>query len=179
MDMSYYLSDKQFSNNLLPQALFLLNYVLQPYNIILNNEDEDDIINGIDAHFDQSRIQIKTLRNRYSSFNTITFEYWQNRNTKEKGEFFKNTDITFCAYADKNNQYIDKYIIVDSYLLKKHITDKKIYETNIRSASTSQASFVFMRWEAIPDSCIIDLGYGVGPQLECDIGQVNRFCNSI
>jgi hypothetical protein len=102
--------------------------------------------------------QEKALRNEFSKFNTFTIEFYQNRFTKEKGEFFNlGAQFYLHSYWNKNYDGFEKWYLIKifdflTWLKKSNITDLE----NQTRASTSKASFYFINYDKIPKEFIYE-----------------------
>ncbi|MCK4259878.1 MAG: hypothetical protein KAX49_12930 [Halanaerobiales bacterium] len=102
-------------------------------------------------------LQEKILRNEKSSFNTFTMEFYQNRHSKEKGEFFNIcSQYYFHGYLNENEDGLEKWYIINVSRLNKWLSKyniKQIEEQKTRP-STSNASFFWVNYNNIPKDCI-------------------------
>jgi len=105
--------------------------------------------------------QEKALRKKYSHFNTYTIEFYQNRHTKERGEFF-NLGAQFFLHGymdadvqDKITGFLKCYFIkIFDFLEWLKREPIKRLEKNTRPTAGSQASFYWIRYEDIPSDFI-------------------------
>ncbi|MFH2049718.1 MAG: hypothetical protein ABIJ12_09750 [bacterium] len=107
--------------------------------------------------------QEKALRKQFAEFNTFTIEFYQNRYTKEKGEFFNlGAQFYLHGYLDgdtpdeikASRKFIKCYFIKIfdflEYLKKKPIS---VLEKNSRRSS-GNASFYYIQYDSIPKEFI-------------------------
>lgn len=123
-----------------------------------------DRLNHIDVtlllrHGQKIRGQEKALRADKVTFNTVTIEYWQNRHTRDKGEFFHlDSHFYLSGYLDETETHYTQWIVVDVLRLHQWIcqtwSESKILD-HIRPTSHSNASFLAIPVDEIPDGCII------------------------
>lgn len=102
--------------------------------------------------------QEKTLSNHFYKFRTFTIEFYQNRFTKEKGEFFKIASQFYLhGYSDHTGKdFVEWYIfdilrIID--WLKCYKEDRLAQKTK---PSTSRASFLPIPYSKIPPEFIFE-----------------------
>ena len=123
-----------------------------------------DRLNHIDVtlllrHGQRLRGQEKALRADKVAYNTVTIEYWQNRHTREKGEFFKlDSHFYLSGYLDEEGNHYTQWIVVDVLRLHQWIcrewSESKILN-HVRPTSHSKASFLWIDVDEIPEECII------------------------
>ena len=102
--------------------------------------------------------QEKILSPHFSSFNTFTMEFYQNRYTKERGEFFNIASQYYLhGYASYDFTYIDKFIFLDMLHFVNWLRDKPLeeIEQHTRPAGGSRASFYYIDYRDIPKECIM------------------------
>lgn len=101
--------------------------------------------------------QEKALRKQWSDLNTLTIEFYQNRFTKEKGEFFNlGAQFYLHGYVDGNipeeiTRFLKCYFIkIFDFLewLKRKPVEE--LEKNTRPTKGSRASFYWIRYDNIP-----------------------------
>ncbi len=116
---------------------------------------ELEMINGI-----KLLGQEKALRKQFSEFNTFTIEFYQNRFTKEKGEFFNLGAQFYChGYLNGNlpedtTGFIKVYII-NIFDFLEQLKQKPIKELEKKTKpSTGKASFYFINYNDIPSKFI-------------------------
>lgn len=102
--------------------------------------------------------QEKTLSNRFYKFRTFTMEFYQNRYTKEHGEFFKIASQFYLhGYSDKTGyDFIEWYLFDILKLidwLKNYGEEALAKKTR---PSTSRASFLPIPYNKIPPEFILD-----------------------
>jgi len=105
--------------------------------------------------------QEKTLRYEFINYNTLTIEFYQNRVTKEKGEFFNlGAQFFLHGYVDGNipeeiTRFLKCYFIKIfdflEWLKRKSIEE---LEKNTRPTKGSRASFYWIRYNDIPKEFI-------------------------
>ena len=99
-------------------------------------------------------MQEKALSNKFYKFKTFTMEFYQNRNTKEKGEFFKiASQIYLHGYSDISEVNFIEYHILKVFDLMIWINNKytiEELEKNMRNASGSYATFISIPYKDIP-----------------------------
>jgi len=102
--------------------------------------------------------QEKILRNEFIKFNTFTIEFYQNRFTKEEGEFF-NLHVQFFTHGywdHKEEGFAKLYIIkLPKFMkwLKKEYTMDQIKQMT-KEDQNSNASFFYFDYDKIPQECI-------------------------
>jgi len=101
--------------------------------------------------------QEKTLSNKFYKYRTFTIEFFQNRYTKEPGEFFHIASQFYLhGYSDETGIHFAEWIILDvlefmHYLRKKNIDD---LAQRTRPAGGSRASFLPIPYDNIPSQFI-------------------------
>ena len=104
--------------------------------------------------------QEKALRKKFGGFDTFTIEFYQNRFTKESGEFFNLGAQFYChGYMNGNNLEettgFEKVYIINIFdfleQLKKHSIKELEYWTR---PSPGLASFYHIEYKDIPDKFI-------------------------
>ena len=102
--------------------------------------------------------QEKALSNHFYKFRTFTIEFYQNRYTKEKGEFFKIASQFYLhGYSDESGiDFVDWYII-DILLLIDWLKGygESALSKRIKPAKGSYAMFLPIPYSSIPDSFIL------------------------
>lgn len=136
-------------------------------------EHDDDFILDLKFHIDVKLTmqngsillgQEKVLSPHFASFNTFTMEFYQNRWTKEHGEFFEIASQYYLhGYASYDFSYMVKYVFIDMLRFVHWLRDKPIEELEMqtRPAGGSRASFYYIDYKDIPSefvlySCNID-----------------------
>jgi hypothetical protein len=102
--------------------------------------------------------QEKTLSNDFYGFRTFTMEFYQNRYTKEKGEFFKIASQFYLhGYSHKNGHNFIEWKIINILSLLSWLKSKPIseLERSTRPSGGSRANFFFMPYDNIPNDFII------------------------
>ena len=102
--------------------------------------------------------QEKALSCSYSKYNTFTMEFYQNRNTKEKGEFFKiASQFYLSGYTNHSLNGFASWSIID--ILKLNLWLNSIYnleQLEVKSIpSSGLASFIAIPYPDIPEDCYI------------------------
>lgn len=104
-------------------------------------------------------MQEKALSNKFHSFGTFTMEFYQNRYTKEPGEFFKiASQIYLHGYADKTEVNFIEYNILKVYDLITWINSSftiQQLEDNMRNAGGSRATFISIPYLQIPEQIFL------------------------
>lgn len=101
--------------------------------------------------------QEKALRFNFSQYNTFTVEFYQNRVSKEGGEFF-NLGSQFYLHSYWNESYdgFCKWYLVNILNLFLWLKDKPRESLEkITKPSTSAASFFYVNYKDLPVNCII------------------------
>jgi hypothetical protein len=104
-------------------------------------------------------MQEKALSHKYHTYNTITMEYYQDRFTKAKGEFFNlHSQYYLSGYAnDEGTEYVE-YRIVDiprlMMWISKTYTSAQL-DNMTRPSGGSNASFIYFDYDKIPQDCIL------------------------
>jgi hypothetical protein len=101
--------------------------------------------------------QEKTLSNKFYKFKTFTMEFYQNRFTKEKGEFFKIASQFYLhGYSDETGFEFKEWYIFDVVKILNWLKACKVSDLENRTRpSTSKASFLFIDYNKIPKEFII------------------------
>ena len=102
--------------------------------------------------------QEKALTYRFYNYRTFTIEFYQNRFTKEKGEFFKIASQFYLhGYSDKTGIDFIEWKIIDVlkliHWLKK--SGESALAKRTRPASGSRASFLPIPYDKIPCDFIL------------------------
>jgi hypothetical protein len=120
-------------------------------NIILDRKYHIDVelqlVNGI-----KLLGQEKGLRFEHSHFNTLTIEFYQNRHTKEQGEFF-NLGAQFYLSSYWNSTYTGflKWYFIKIFDFLSYLKREPIEELEKHTRpSTSNASFYYINYNDIP-----------------------------
>jgi hypothetical protein len=155
------------SNNMRGACDRVLNHCFSPKQIKRFTRDDELFV--LDKHFhidlvltlpngSQLTGQEKTLSNKFYSFRTFTMEFYQNRYTKEPGEFFHIASQFYLhGYAHKNQKNFVEWMIVDLLLLLDWLKSKPIedLEKQTRSSEGSRASFFYIPYDTIPKEFIL------------------------
>lgn len=101
-------------------------------------------------------MQEKALSNKYYKYKTFTMEFYQNRYTKELGEFFKiASQIYLHGYSDTSGVNFIEYHIIKVYdfiaWMNQTFTIEWL-ENNMRNAAGSRATFINIPYSQIPQS---------------------------
>ena len=130
-------------------------------------EHDDDFILDTKFHIDVQLTlrngsillgQEKILSPHFSKFNTFTMEFYQNRYTKERGEFFNIASQYYLhGYASRDMCHLDKYVFVDMLQFIDWLRDTPLneLELNTRPSGGSRASFYYIDYKNIPDEFIL------------------------
>jgi hypothetical protein len=142
---------------------------LFPIRNIIRFEREDSNILDRKFHIDvclelenNTRLlgQEKALRNKFSNFDTFTIEFYQNRFTKEKGEFFHiAAQFYLHGYRDgdgiEDTTKIKKWYFIKLFDFIEWLKDKPLEELEKQTRpSTSNASFFYIKYNDIPTEFI-------------------------
>lgn len=142
---------------------------LFPIKDIVRFEHEDENILDRKFHIDvclelknNTRLlgQEKALRNRYSNFDTFTIEFYQNRFTKEKGEFF-HIAAQFYLHGYRDGDVIEdttglkKWYFIKLFDFIEWLKEKPIEELEKQTRpSSGNASFFYIKYNEIPKEFI-------------------------
>lgn len=102
--------------------------------------------------------QEKALSHKFWKFRTFTMEFWQNRYTKEPGEFFKIASQFYLhGYSDESGVAFIEWKVLDVLRL---IDWLKMYGVDALSKVTrpsggSRAAFLWIEYDNIPSQCVI------------------------
>ncbi len=101
--------------------------------------------------------QEKALSFDKSKYDTFTLEFYQNRLTKEKGEFFKiASQFYLSGYSDRTGEEFLTWKIIDICKLILWLKDSSLEALESRTKpSTSNASFLPIPYKSLPDYVII------------------------
>lgn len=162
--------DMAFANIAKPLQDEVYQY-MWPGCIIRRYSKEDNFMFDRDFHIDveitlpnQSKIwgQEKALRRMYSKYNTFTMEYYQNRKTCEKGEFFNiHAQFYLHGYLNIDSPLEDTprfttWHLIDLFRLFDWLsiwTSTKL-ESHTRPSS-SRASFFQIDYDLLPKDCVM------------------------
>lgn len=128
-------------------------------------ERKDEVILDIKYHIDVELNlangtkllgQEKALRNQFSHYNTFTVEFYQNRHTKEPGEFFNlGAQFYMHGYFNKEETLLEKWVMVDLLRFLDYCKKYTIKELErFTKPSTSNASFFNIDYKLIPKELI-------------------------
>jgi len=172
--MNYYDSDKEFSEMAQPLQDKVYKYIfknsLEKITRFSKEDSEERHILDIEYHIDvelefKNGIKLlgqeKALRKMFNSFDTFTIEFYQNRFTKEKGEFFNlGAQFYLHGYLDADMAediscflkcYFIKIFDFLEWLKKKSIEE---LEKNTRPTKGSRANFYWIKYASIPGEFI-------------------------
>lgn len=111
--------------------------------------------------------QEKALRNKFAKYNTFTIEFYQNRHTKERGEFF-NLGAQFYLHGYWNSQESGfcKWYLIRVFDFMNWLKEKSIeeLEAQTRAPGSSNATFYYMDYEDIPNEFIYASHKNPNPQ---------------
>lgn len=101
--------------------------------------------------------QEKALSFDKSKYDTFTVEFYQNRFTKEKGEFFKlASQFYLSGYSDQTGEEFLTWKIIDVLKLMQWLKDSNLEALESRTKpSTSNASFLPIPYKSLPDYVIL------------------------
>jgi len=123
-------------------------------------------------------IQEKSRRNCYLTFNDFTFEYYSNRFSFKKGQWFKlASQLFFYGYVNENENGYSKYYLLDIVRLRLFLS-KRTKESIIRKLknNTKRASnFLPIKFDEMPDDCFLasfDSSNKVPPKIELNLQDV-------
>ena len=145
----------------------VLNYCFAPTNIM--RFDRSDELFVLDKHFhidlvltlpngSQLTGQEKTLSNDFYRYRTFTMEFYQNRRTKEPGEFFHIASQFYLhGYAHANEKNFVEWMIVDVLRLLDWLKNKPIedLERRTKPSGPSRASFFYKPYDSIPKEFVL------------------------
>lgn len=97
--------------------------------------------------------QEKALRPKFAKFNTFTIEFYQNRFTKEPGEFF-NIGAQFYLHGYWNDDFsgLQKWYMVKLFDFLAYLKQFPVKSLEKRTRpSTSNASFFYVEYPKIPN----------------------------
>jgi hypothetical protein len=100
--------------------------------------------------------QEKFLSHKFSKYETLTAEYYQNQHTKEYGDWFKlASQFYFTGYESVEGGNFCKWVIVNWLSL---ITDRTLaskWNHNANKNGRARASFIYIRFKDIPSRYIV------------------------
>ena len=109
--------------------------------------------------------QEKALSYHFYHYKTFTMEYWQNRYTKEPGEWFKiASQFYLSGYSDKSGIEFIEWKIIKMFpfmiwlnrFVPEQLSDK------VKPSGGSRAGFLPVPYKVIPGDCIYAEGFGPG-----------------
>jgi hypothetical protein len=166
----YKTKEWQQSSNMRDACNRVLKYVFDVDDInadIHRYENEDGSAHVLDKEFAidlKVRVknnmwltgQEKALSHKYYRHRTFTIEFYQNRHTKEPGEFFNiASQFYLTGYSDKSgHRFIEwKIIKMFDFMLWQCQYSIDTLEKMAKS-STSNANFLPIKYDIIPKDCI-------------------------
>lgn len=114
-------------------------------------------------HFNDGTVitmQEKTRKNYYLRYDDFTFEYYNDPNSKEEGEWFKlAAQLYFYGFANEFENSYDKFYIINvpefRLFLKNKIGIKTLEAKYLRyNKPPAKANFFCIPFNIIPDHCI-------------------------
>lgn len=102
--------------------------------------------------------QEKALSNKFYSFRTFTMEFWQNKKTMEKGEFFKIASQFYLhGYSDESGTDFIEWHIIDVLKLLEWLkqSSTELLSSKTRPAGGSNAWFLPIPYDKIPKEFIL------------------------
>lgn len=103
--------------------------------------------------------QEKALTYQFYKYRTFTIEFWQNRYTKEPGEFFKIASQFYLhGYSDKSGVNFIEWKVIDILRVVawlKHCGTEAL-SRRTKPSGGSRASFLAIPYDSIPHSFILD-----------------------
>ena len=128
--------------------------------IIRFNRDEDKILD-IRYHIDvEVRLengiaflgQEKALRYKFASYNTFTMEFYQDRQVKERGEFFNlGAQFYLHGYFNEAEDGFCKWYLIKVFDFLESLKNNKIETLEAYTKpSSGNASFFYMPYDRIP-----------------------------
>lgn len=123
---------------------------------VLDQQFHIDVVLTLNNHSTLTG-QEKALSNHYYKFKTFTMEFYQNRHTKERGEFFKIASQFYLhGYSDESGFDFAEWYIFDILRLIDWLKSygEEALEKRTRP-STSRASFLPIPYKKIPKEFIL------------------------
>jgi hypothetical protein len=162
-------NDLAISKAAIPFQDEIYKNILPVKKIIRFSKDEERFILDKNYHIDvelelQNGIKLmgqeKALRQQFAHFDTFTIEFYQNRFTKERGEFF-NLAVQFYShgYVDANvgaeiTGFI-KFYMIKIFDFLEALKSVPIAELEKQTKpSTSNANFYYIKYNDIPQEFI-------------------------
>ena len=101
--------------------------------------------------------QEKALRFQFSQYNTFTMEFYQDRFSREEGEFFNlGAQFYLHSYWNKTEDGFCKWYLVNLFNLFWWLKDRpREALERITKPSTSKASFLYFNYEELPIECVM------------------------
>jgi len=153
--------DLKLAQKAIPIQNAIYNNIFQIKNIKRFSKDNDFILDThyhIDVELElKNGIKLlgqeKALRYQFSNFNTFTIEFFQNRFTREKGEFFNlGAQFYLHGYFNDIEDKFEKWYLIKIFdfltYLKK--TPIEILEESTKPTTHSNASFYYIDYGNIP-----------------------------
>lgn len=108
--------------------------------------------------------QEKALSHHYYMYRTFTIEFYQNRNTKEPGEFFKiASQFYLSGYSNETGVEFIEWKIIKMFDFMDWLRNAGVQKLEDKcKPSTSRASFLPIPYSKIPNSFIFADGSGPG-----------------
>ncbi len=109
--------------------------------------------------------QEKALSFGCYKFRTFTIEFWQNRFTKEPGEWFRiASQFYLSGYSDESGIEFIEWHIIRMMQFLTWLKSAKIaaLDKRCRPSGGSRAAFLPVPYESIPRACIYAMGSGPG-----------------
>jgi len=122
--------------------------------------------------------QEKALTNRYYFFRTFTIEFYQNRYTKEPGEFFKiASQFYLSGYSDQSGFEFIEWHIIKTFDFMDWLRNVNIAKLarKCKPSKGSNANFLPIPYSKIPNSFIF--ASGAGPKSTKIYGRVKDLIN--
>ncbi len=102
--------------------------------------------------------QEKTLSNEFYKYRTFTMEFYQNRFTKEHGEFFNiASQFYLTGYSDESGTEFVEWKIIDVFRLITWLKDKseECLSKHTKPSGGSRATFLPIKYRDIPQGFIL------------------------
>lgn len=113
----------------------------------------------------QLTVQEHTLTHHYYYNRTLTMEYYQNRETKERGEFFNTKcQLLLHGYSNEDGTEFAEWYLFDlpKLIIWLSWMPEPWREKRLRPAAGSNAAFLWVKYSNIPEEAIIAKGKGPG-----------------
>ncbi len=156
--------DKELADKAIPYQNAIYGEIFDLWNIKRFSR-QDNIILDIEYHVDvelqlQNGIKLlgqeKALRFEFAHYNTFTIEFYQNRYTKERGEFFNlGAQFYLHSYWNKTETGFLKWYMVKIFDFLTYLNREPIEQLEKQTRpSSSRASFYWVNYESIPNNFI-------------------------